>query len=520
MYKFIDTIESQEKQVLPSEALNINGQYIEDLIDGYRTLSVSGRELAENEVADTQIGNSDGNRYQNKRYVPRTLTVKYSLISKNDAAFRKAYNKLNGLLDTEQATLIFHDEPDKYFIGTKCGVGDVEPGINSVVGEIEFYCADPRKYSVEEKEITPSLDDGYTFLVDYKGTYPAFPVLEASFDGDNGFLGFLDGESHVLQFGNPEEADGENYERNELLTGSNHYKQWGGDQKWLDDHGVNGQNNSNKTAGSFNVVRIEGYDNLGLADMGSSDAAWNGAMKTIDIIDSNGKTGSKNLYVYMNSWFETGLMGQTGAQTIAFIDKNNRMICAQSINKCDMSGNTAFVDFWVGGDNPKIVKQVSFEPVYWESGNPFSRGLGHSDMRKEGSRITFYWYGSYPSVIVPELKDVEVAKVQIFIGQYGGRDLSSKKYVSCNYFRRVSISIMNVEKWRDVPNKFASGDTFSADCRSGTVLHNGLPSSGLGVLGNDWEQFSLKPGVNQIRCICSSWADKPTLRLRYREVYL
>lgn len=43
MYKFIDTNEVSES-VLPSEALNMNGEYIEHLIPGYRTLSVRGRE--------------------------------------------------------------------------------------------------------------------------------------------------------------------------------------------------------------------------------------------------------------------------------------------------------------------------------------------------------------------------------------------------------------------------------------------------------------------------------------------
>lgn len=43
MYKFVDTTERQEEQILPSEALNFNGVYFENVIPGYRTLYVSGR---------------------------------------------------------------------------------------------------------------------------------------------------------------------------------------------------------------------------------------------------------------------------------------------------------------------------------------------------------------------------------------------------------------------------------------------------------------------------------------------
>ena len=44
IYEFTDTIEQPGVLPLPAEALQINGEYIENLIDGYRTLSVQGRE--------------------------------------------------------------------------------------------------------------------------------------------------------------------------------------------------------------------------------------------------------------------------------------------------------------------------------------------------------------------------------------------------------------------------------------------------------------------------------------------
>ena len=43
MYGFVDTTENPEGSAwLPSEALQINGEYIENMIDGYQTLTVSG----------------------------------------------------------------------------------------------------------------------------------------------------------------------------------------------------------------------------------------------------------------------------------------------------------------------------------------------------------------------------------------------------------------------------------------------------------------------------------------------
>ena len=45
MYNFVDTTERYPGQNLPSEALMFNGNYLENVIPGYRTLYVSGREV-------------------------------------------------------------------------------------------------------------------------------------------------------------------------------------------------------------------------------------------------------------------------------------------------------------------------------------------------------------------------------------------------------------------------------------------------------------------------------------------
>ena len=60
MYKFVDTTERQEAQILPSEALNFNGVYFENVISGYRTLYVSGREMIETEITDLSTEIMDG----------------------------------------------------------------------------------------------------------------------------------------------------------------------------------------------------------------------------------------------------------------------------------------------------------------------------------------------------------------------------------------------------------------------------------------------------------------------------
>ena len=235
MYNFIDVNADSEGYILPSEALKINGAYIEDQISGYRTLSVSGREALSAEVETFSTGIRDGSKIKHKRYPERIITVKYQIIAESNEAFREAYNKLGGILNVDDAELIFNDEQDKFFIGTPCGIEPVEPGRNAVVGEFEILCADPFKYSVLEYVAEPDLDSG-SILIDYNGTYKSFPTLEADFhnetevgddgkagtltgSGDCGYVAFFTEDESIVQLGDPDEVDTEgNYAKSQTLV--------------------------------------------------------------------------------------------------------------------------------------------------------------------------------------------------------------------------------------------------------------------------------------------------------------
>jgi predicted phage tail component-like protein len=235
MYNFIDTNEVSEAVVLPSEALQINGEYIENLIPGYRTLTVSGREALSPELTYFETGVRDGSVIQNKRFPARIIKVAYQLIAESNEAFRDAYNKLASILNVDNAELIFNDEPDKFFTGTPSAIGEVEPGKNSVIGEFEIFCADPFKYSVIEYEAESELVDG-SILIDYNGTYKAFPTLVANFfneeeasddgestntltgGGDCGYIAFFNEKEKIIQLGDPEEKDVEYFANNQTLV--------------------------------------------------------------------------------------------------------------------------------------------------------------------------------------------------------------------------------------------------------------------------------------------------------------
>lgn len=513
MYSFVDAVASVTDLSLPAEAMQYDGIYLENEIPGYRTLHVSGRELMTTEMQDQETDSVDGAHYYGKRYPPRTITVTYYLAAKTNTEFREAYNKLNLLLRKEQVQVIFADEPDKYFIGTKAGTTDPEPGRNAVTGEIEIYCSDPRKYSTVEKvfEAAENEDGTLEVTINNDGTEDASVSYEIVHGAhDNGYIGIVS-EYGVIQLGKEQEADGETYQQNENLLGIQTFI------NAQDDHGTNYMHPNHDMRGTLNVLSGDNYQHLAIGNMGTGQSGkWCGGMRTVSVpADSAGVIGARNFRCYINWWFETGLMGQTAEQSIAFLTSDNKVICGYSLYKTDMTGNTAALEFWL---NEKAIERKTFTPSLYDSDNPFNFGRGHQDIRKEGDKVTFYWFGSYIPYVDTAVKDLVCTKIQVAFTQYYGRNLSNQ-YVTRNYLRVLSFQKMNVEKWRDVPNRYAAGDKVTVDGKTTKMYVNGMPRYGDEIIGST--HFKVPPGETKILFPVSTFCDpKPAVRAKIREVYL
>lgn len=519
MYNFIDTTERQSGGTLPSEALNFNGEYIENLIPGYRTLYVSGREVIDTELLTDEVGVRDGTRYRRKRYPERVITVGYQLLAKDDVSFRAAYNKLNAILDAEEAKLIFADEPDKYFIGTKEGMDDVPAGVNAVKSELTFYCADPFKYSVEEKEVNPTMDENTTFVVDYRGTYKCFPVLEAEANGDVGFLGFIKQNGKVIQIGNADELDGENYEMSEMLIDEK-FTELSSEWKLNSAKIVEFTSSAGGTVSTIQTGTVtvgddrNGKDILGPSSYGSP-VVFGGPSVTRQIpSDQSSHAGAKNWTFSWHHNFTLTSAKQLGAVEFLVTGlKNGKKITIASVTYSRNTMNTKAWG-WLYVNNKCVKSYITIDDVTAEN-KVTGYGGGRSSIRKFGAKVTFDFAGQVFEFTDPEVADVEAAEISVFFlatKGYDGMDLNgvySVKFVS-----------HSVESWRNVPNKFGEGDVVSADCRTGIISVNGMEVQGLGALGNDWEQLFLQPGSNQINCVYSDWAEKPHFKLKYREVWL
>ena len=676
MYNFVDTIEASEGVVLPSEALMINGEYIENQISGYRTLSVQGREALSPDVESYETGVRDGSRLKSKRYPERIIIVQYQLKADSNEAFREAYNQLGRILDVTEAQLIFNDEQDKFYTGTPCIIGAVPPGKNAVVGTFEILCTDPFKYSVEEYESTPDMDDG-SVMIHYQGTYKSFPILEADFyeeaedgetskeltgNGDCGYVAFFNEDEKIIQLGDPDEADIEDgFPKSQTMINQTFMGDtaWGttAKQLWAVNSGItypsgkvqqtgsvamaaSGTNTTNSsksssstllsgsTHGAFqytvkgvtskrtnNTVYVTAtvtVQNVEAQKKGTlqlvfvvgayakaksinvTDSWKRGTSKSVDIgitisgltdkkttltgiklnVSDSSSGGNKSfsckdlaVNAYQTSTEATGYYlkassygtatktwhgpsitrrvgadatGDVGAANFTFTYRN-KMCIGQGSKAKDQkgafqmmlttdagavvagvriikseSGKAGKMVFYVNG------KEVNSTPIDLHYNNSYFgsdvNSVQTTTITKAGGNVTFV-VGNYTrKYYVDTLSNTKVTKVTFTFEQYSS--LTTLEYNGLYWAKFVKN---NCDTWKDIPNKFSANDVLEADCKTGEILLNGIPTPNLGALGNDWEGFYLVPGVNQIGISYSNWVAAeyaPTMKVRYREVFL
>lgn len=508
MYAFVNTVNSGIVGTnLPTEAMSYNGVYLENEIDGYRTLSITGRELMESEVTDVEIDGMDGTYYRYKTFPARTITVKYQLTARGSREFREAFNKMNKLLSGEQAKVIFNDETDKYFIGTKTSNTQVDGGSNNVIGEIEIYCSDPHKYSTTEKEFTAT--DGVLNIVN-EGTVPVSIDYDITTTSETGYIGLVS-EEGIMQYGKIEELDGETYKQSEWLASIDDF------YKCPDD--VGGTDAMHPTYGTNGTLAEHTWFDkkfIGLGSVGTKKGNANGGLRTLVLpVDSNGDTsGAKNFYCWFHLCFYAGLMGQTGEMCINFLTEDDKLICGCNWYKTDSVGNTGHYQVLANGI---VVKEWEFTTSHLQAQNPFYYKWGSCDVLKEGANIRFFFWARYYNFYIPEIENMKCAKIQIAFKQWGDR--SGNKVMSMMGFDVIDFEKMNVEKWKDIPNRYPTGTNITIDGKSSHVYVNGMVRPEDEVLGTQY--FKAPVGTSEIKVTCSEWAkSQPTVKAKIREAWL
>lgn len=522
MYDFVDTVdELQVSTDLPAEALSINGEWIENLIPEYRTLHVSGRELLGSEIDDYEIGNVNGTKYRGKRYPARTITVTYQIIAKTSSAFRQAYNKLNAILDVEEARLIFADEPDKYFIGTKAGNNEVDAGSNSVIGEIEFYCADPFKYSAAEKSFTAAAnDDGILEMKIINDGSVAVPIsYEITHNHENGYIGIVSTEG-VMEFGDINEENDASETKTELLIN------YGSTKEGTDFSEMEAGKGSHQT---YSDITINGTwrtvtENIGywwddktatqfltLASTGNSNG-WNGAVRSIEIpADSMGVKGATYWQIDFSVWFDILYISQTGALELCVADASGDYIMSIDIYKASRTAQDSNIRMYLADGQ---MATSGFSPA--KEWSPFRPGA-IIRVQKSGKNFSMSFDGKKYTLSSSVLENKVASSVSILLyslNNYGVSGLPEHMY-----FYSMKFYKNNVTYYYDVPNRYQEGDVLRIDGSAAKPYLNELPVCADEVIGTKY--FKAPPGETVVQFYFSDFCTPPpTVKASIREAYI
>jgi predicted phage tail component-like protein len=438
----------------------------------------------------------------------RTIEVEVTLISK------EGLDRLRVILDSsETVQFIFEDEKEWYWNGT-LSTNKLNSSYIGADITLEILVPDGVKHAVNPKgPFTATLDDEGRYFVEVnnEGTVDAPITLTATMNAENGYIGVYT-DYAITEIGNKEEKDDEEYVDATTILNTTDFSEF---TRYT---GLNPENSSKANNGTASVIQRFGRNCFHLATAGNSGAVFNGASYLFDFpADETGHIGGKNVYCYFDAVFWAQLMGQTGQMQILFTDVNNKLVMGYDIYKYDEKGNSGYYSMYYGDGKGgvKTYRNDKFTTSHLNSDNPLNFPRGHMDIEKRGSKITYYWFGSYPSVTVPELADVEITKCYINMYQY--KNNSGDKQISFFDFRNVRIRNDDALHLRDIKNRFQNKSSVKMTGADSKVYVDGMPKLSEKVRGSNL--FTVPSGKTKIYFECSSWcATPPTYQIEFTEV--
>ena len=485
-----------------SQKMKVNGTYLEDLIPGYQTLEVKGREDVDMDISSMKVTRVDGERFQYKRKKARTLQVKYMIRGMGPDDFEQKYDRLKAAMKVSEAQLIFDDDPGRYWLGTPEKVSADFPGQSVSTGTIEITCHDPNKYALVEK--TVSFVDGEAEIY-YSGTEETYPSFKASIPATNGFVSFTMNGSTLL-FGDdtdpgdedaPVEPDPDalvEYSFTEMPSGTN----------WVQNDGVLPYVVSEAAIGG--TLAIRDGESLYGATFGTNNGKWHGPTLSYHLEGS--KTECELSFHHV---VEVTANAQQGIQQISLTSA---------------SGNVAAISFWKNGSGSKDggydlyvngsrKKSISYSMA---AGNKISGTAGgHSSISKKGSVITFTVAGNVYQYTDTALENVAVTYFTFYFGSWKTATMLNKNRV---YGFRFTSPDEGGGTPVVIEHAFHAGDVLEVDCSAADTRLNNITNHALGNVRNPWENMKLTPGLNIVAMDSSEWADSdPTATITYREVF-
>lgn len=481
----------------------------------------------------TNIAPKIGANVQEVSFGAKIIKVKVSLASRDvtpqefvdtieyprteESSLNKLREQVTALLYAEREyKLELPDEPDRYYMAIPRGDIELE-GISDWYDEstIEFLVPDGVAHSSTYRQFSSPVinNDRLTFNLVNNGNVDAFPIITLRNNAENGYVGLVN-ISGALELGNREETDKESVKQSELLF------------DYRDSRITTGLINASKNIailndssqalrGTVSSLSWSGRSHLFLQNPGGTTGHNAGSLTWNIPADSSGATGSINDYIWWRQVFWLGAANQYGFIKLTVSDDQGRFLYGvetfKRSNGLDCEYNFMAAD-GKGGYN--TIKQWTFIGTHEDHHNPFNEPRGWSDLKRNDDKVTVFWWGSYNTFVIPEIKGRKSAKVHVAFGAIENKPLVARMYLDSIYYRKDFVSVT-----KDIPNRYPIGSTIVVDSEDDTIMVDGLDKFGDRVQGSAW--LKVPPGNSQLEVYTSSWVGvKPTVTVKFEERYL
>ncbi len=203
-FQSLDVNERGDPSFVPPEAMFILsdgvGTPLEDLIDGYQTLNVSGRELSAYELNTQTVDNEDGEMFLSANRPTREIEIAYQLKAEKDEEFRAKYQLLNYYLSNKRFDFYFFDDDQYEWTGTLSSAEKPEPGQNTVKSSFTITCTDP--YKRLRRPVTYTNANG-TLRIAEPAYYLTVPdLISVKLHSDSSTVQVSNGRQNIVLTGN------------------------------------------------------------------------------------------------------------------------------------------------------------------------------------------------------------------------------------------------------------------------------------------------------------------------------
>nr|UVY16250.1 MAG: tail protein [Bacteriophage sp.] len=362
------------------------------------------------------------------------------------------------------------------------------------------------------------------------GTYRTKPRFSFRMKGENGLVALLNQNGAILQFGNPEDVDGNQSSRVEVGLNEDFWGNTLNPALKVNSGFKSVYPNKNSNPSTPNLVQgtwdmKQDVDAITPIFKGVGEInVWHGPTIVADIQAPSNTDRTLPISTHFRFIFDNYNKQQRGRIEFSTFDENGDPIMTAIIRDSNLTSNELVFEAWY--KNKRLHEQILDRKV-------FSKAFYEMNMDRRGDKLIWRMVqikhltnnsGGWSQASIdkeykftwtlPEPDTSKFMKTGFWIMQF------SNKYHVIMRMTDMQARWEGTPYYQNIENYFQDGDLVEIDTSTRELFVNGVVNNQLNVVGNQWEQFELETGETIIQPLVSEWANMAEVTAEITQNYL